>query len=199
MCTLGMFYKKLGNIKSVSEKEYSKISKVIKEKYGKPVRIKIIDNKKHLAQKPIFSSSIYITKGLWNVLTFKEKLAVIFHEIGHDVSHIKYLYCVMIIPFILIGCFFSPPWSYVVAIIWLFGRGFAVTVCSISLLDEKFADNFAAKKIGKKYLISALKKFQIKDIPLPQKLIYFLIFYPFRTHPNTEERIKRLESFNINL
>jgi len=69
----------------------------------------------------------------------------------------------------------------------------------LSLLDEKFADNFAAKKIGKKYLISALKKFQIKDIPLPQKLIYFLIFYPFRTHPNTEERIKRLESFNINL
>ena len=185
-----MFYEKMGKIKLASGKEYSKISKVIKEKYGKPVRIKIINNKKHWTQKPIFSSSIYITKGLWDVLTLKEKLAVIFHEIGHDVSRIKYLYCVMIIPFILIGCFFSPPWSYIAAVIWLFGRGFAVTVCPISLLDEKFADNFAAKKIGKKYLISALKKFQIKDIPLPQKFIYSLIFYPFRTHPNTEERIK---------
>jgi Zn-dependent protease with chaperone function len=196
MCTFDTFYEKMGKIKPASGKEYSKILKVIKEKYGKPVAIRIVDNKKHWAQKPIFSSSIYITKGFWGNLTFKEKLAVIFHEIGHDASHINFYYIpAMIISLLLFGwlfSFFSLSWV-VVGLIWLFGRGFAVTVCPISLLGEKFADNFAAKKIGKKYLISALKKFQIKDIPLPQKFLYFLFFYPFKTHPSTEERIKRLK------
>jgi Zn-dependent protease with chaperone function len=189
-----MLYKKLGKIKVVSGKRYSKLLKTIKEKCGKSITIKIIDNKKiNWAQKPIFSSSIYITSGFWNILSLKEKLAVIFHEIGHDISCFRYLYCIVIIPFILINYFFFYPWKYVIALIWIFGRGLAATICPISILDEKFADDFVAKRISKKYLINALKKFQSKNIPLFQKIIYYLFFCPFKLHSSTEERVKRLE------
>jgi len=171
-----------------------KISEIIKEKYGKPVKIKIIDDKNiNWAQKPALSSTIYISKGFWDVLTLNEKLAVIFHEIGHEASRTKYLFLfALLIPFILIGVFF-PSWSLHLSLIWLFGRGLAITICPVSVTEEKFADDFAAEKVGKKYLISALKKLGIKKKPLLQTWIYKLFFFPFKTHPTLEQRIKRLE------
>jgi Zn-dependent protease with chaperone function len=196
MCLFDIFYGKLGNIELAYGKKYSRILTAIKEKYGKTIRIKIINNKKiHWAQKPIFSSSIYITKGLWDTLIFKEKLALIFHEIGHDVSNIKYLYSILVINFILINYFFHPPWNYIASLIWLFGRFFGFTFCSISLLDEKLADEFAAKKVGKKYLIRTLKKIQNIHINTPKltNILYYMFIYPLKTHPSIEDRIKRLE------
>lgn len=171
-----------------------KILEIIKEKYEKPVKIKIIDNKNiHWAQKPLFSSTIYVSKGFWDVLTLEEKLAVIFHEIGHEVSRIKYLFFTFPIPFILISTFFPYPLNIYLLLIWLFGRGLAITVCPISLKGEEFADDFAAEKVGKKNLVNALKKFKTKNKPSLQKWLFNIFIYPFKTHPDTEERIKRLE------
>jgi hypothetical protein len=36
----------------------------------------------------------------------------------------------------------------------------------VSIRDERFVDRFAAEKIGRKYLVRALKKFRVDNIPL---------------------------------
>jgi hypothetical protein len=89
-----LIYKRIGKIRVANEKEYFEISKLIKEKTGKSISIKIVDNKNYQAYSPPFSSSIYITKGLEEILTFEEKIAVIFHEVGHIYSPYRYLYVI---------------------------------------------------------------------------------------------------------
>jgi Zn-dependent protease with chaperone function len=74
-----------------------------------------------------------------------------------------------------------------------FERIFAIPFCALNRLSEKFADEFAAKKIGKRYIINVLKKSQYNHTLIYNKLIYYLVFYPFNTHSSTEERIKNLE------
>jgi Zn-dependent protease with chaperone function len=186
-------------IETITQNNYPTFFEAIRKKCKCSVKslpqIKIINEKKKFwTQRPLFLNSIYFTKAFWDVLTFNERIAVTLHEVGHIVSHFEYLYVVLIIlPFILIGYFFSYPWNLVLTLIWFFGRGLAVTVCSISLLDEKSADDFAAKKINKKYLINALKKFQAGSIPSHPKILSLLFFSPLKTHLSIEERIKRLE------
>jgi len=168
-------------------KDYYKILRIIKEKYGRPIPIKFVSNKKtRYAESRIFSSTIYFSKEFWKTLTFEEKLAVIFHEIGHHTLYFRYIRYLLLAISLILFLFGLITKNYAPLLIWFLC--FFVLFFFLSHKEEKSADTFAAEKIGKAYMISALKKIKVnKNIPLYKKMIYLF------THPSIEERIKNLE------
>jgi Zn-dependent protease with chaperone function len=191
---------KYGETEPPPKKDYSEILKIIKKKYRKSVTIKLTKSKKVItaAWDPLFPSTIYFSKEFWKTLTPKERLAVIFHEFGHSISDSRYLPhflslfsrilflfgILFLILFLFSFGLAIKNYSYLLnSLVFNFG-GLCLFVFFIYLShrEEKFADNFAAKEVGKEAVISALKKIKIN-----KNLLYNL------AHPNIEEKIKNLE------
>jgi Zn-dependent protease with chaperone function len=177
---------KYGETEPPPKKDYSEILKIIKKKYRKSVTIKLTKSKKVItaAWDPLFPSTIYFSKEFWRTLTPKERLAVAWHEIGHRVLHFKYQCYFFLVLFIAAISYLSlidkNPISLV---IWVVFVSIFLSYY-LNRLEEKSADSFAAKEVGKEVVISALKKIKINK----NKNIAYLL-----NHPSTEKRIKNLE------
>ena len=175
-------------------KEYLRIKRIMKEKIGKIFPIYIIESKEMNAKAPLVSilcgtNHIYISSSMYKKLTFRERLAIIFHEIGHIVWPYKHVLSFLWF-FLLItpSMWFIYHHSFVFIVFLLLSR----IISLINKRSEYFADKFAKEKIGGKYLLKALKKSNEKVKKSLWKEI--ILFWPFKTHPPIEERIKLLTS-----
>ena len=175
---------------SLARKENPRISKVVTKDIGRK-----------LAYVNSVTNSIIITRKVLETLTFKETLAVLYHEIGHGGFYqlpIRILRLVLTIPafFILyfVSCFFVynvisfllsfflNPFSLLFVPSFLFCILLIIEERSIAWPLEYKADARAANKIGTEIMISALTKtlspeFEYCDSP---------------THPSLKRRIDRL-------
>jgi Zn-dependent protease with chaperone function len=173
-----------GETESPPKKDYSEILKIIKKKYQKSVTIKLTKSRKVITAvwDPLFPSTIYFSKGFWEILTPKERLAVVLHEIGHQVSSLRYPKLFIILFIGLMSYFSLINRNSLLFTIWIVIL--LILPFYFTRLEEKFADCFAAKEIGKGVVISVLKKIKINK---NKNIVYFL------NHPGVEKKIKNLE------
>jgi Zn-dependent protease with chaperone function len=215
------------NVKSVPEKEFAKIRRTMMKKVGKTFPVYIIESRVANSKATILNK-IYISSRLYNQLSFKERLAVIFHEIAHiemdrilpqsfkRVMKISFLLQLLITPIVLYVVYsFLLSLGLSLFLIYFLLLLICLRVILIpkslgSMIEEIFADRFAKEKIGKKFIIGALKKLkkayeELKESPFKihfrEKIIlwllqtrFYLLLWPFKTHPSIKERIRLLTS-----
>jgi Zn-dependent protease with chaperone function len=211
------------NVKSVPEKEFAKIRRTMMKKVGKTFPVYIIESRVANSKATILNK-IYISSRLYNQLSFKERLAVIFHEIAHiemdrilpqsfkRVMKISFLLQLLITPIVL-----YVVYSFLLSLgLSLFNNSFSLFLIYFlllliclrvilipkslgSMIEEIFADRFAKEKIGKKFIIGVLKKLkkayeELKESPFKIHFGFYLLLWPFKTHPSIKERIRLLTS-----
>jgi len=140
--------------------------------------------------------SIKITNGLIKFLSQEELFSAILHEIGHRMSEWGYRDYLLISMYFLSLLVFPVIWgiSALIAVRVIF----AAIICWIQRKSELRADLYAARILGdnKEWLVSAIKKtgdaLKHTNPTIFDRLIYYALFWPFRTHPSVEERIKKI-------
>jgi Zn-dependent protease with chaperone function len=211
--------------KPIPEKELVKMRKIMIKNVGKTFPIRIIGSG---IVTGAGTNKIYISSSLYDKLSFKERLAVIFHEIAHiesdrilppSLKHVmdSFSCFTLLIALIMsykaylfllsLGLSFSSSLT-LTSLVFL--RILFMSISLESIIEEIFADKFAKEKIGKKFIIGALKKLKKANEELKESLFkihfrekiilwllqagFYLLLWPFKTHPSIEERIRLLNS-----
>jgi len=174
------------------------LSKILRKSKIKMPKIKILKDEKHFWVKASsfpFSNTIKITTRAWKIMDPNERTAMILHEVYHLHSIAAFYYILAILTLASVCVFVSYNFSFWVAFLinfLIFRIPFLRLITYISFNEEFLADRYSAERINKKYLISALRKVSTKKIPLHIQILYFVFVKPCKTHPNVQERIKKV-------
>lgn len=205
-----VFNKKLnGNIGNYSGEElmtYESFPEMFKlsEKFG--VRFNQVYISDSESPQAYAWPSIRITKGLINILGRKEVFATLLHELGHRRVAWRFVDYIIIPGYLLLFCYligklFLDFSVEVLLLFILFRFGFGYLLCRIERIIELKVDSYVAGilKEKKNWLVSAICKagrsisFSREKPPLSDRVVYYLLFYPFKTHPSLEQRIKNIQ------
>jgi len=146
--------------------------------------------------------SLSVTKGLINLLNEKELFATLLHEVGHRKTGWRF-FDYTVIPLYFAGMFYLTillmmgftVWNFLSLVI--FRVLFSAPICAIQRKIELKADSYAAEILGddREWLSRAIKKtcdsIQ-KDFSIFDRLINYLAFWPFKTHPPVEKRFENI-------
>jgi len=149
--------------------------------------------------------SIRITKGLIKILGPKEIFATILHEMGHRKTCWRYIDYIIIPGYLLLFCYLAGrllfDFSLEGLILLLFLRiGVGFLICIIERNIELKVDSYVAGILKEKngWLINAICRVDRSlslnraKPPLSDRVIYYLLFYPFKTHPSVGRRIRNI-------
>ena len=136
----------------------------------------------------LFSNEIILVNGIDKKLSQKELEAVVIHEIGHAKSKVKIL--LLSIPFLLLviggGYYLMVQKIGLEVILAAMLAVMFIELISFSRLrlQEKWADNFAKTKVGKKVYGQALQKIHSYN-HIPEKTMLLI-----SSHPHLKDRAK---------
>lgn len=191
----------------ITKQNYPEFFEILEEKLD-GIRIPTIKIKKDwiISSAKAYSSaySVCFNEKLWDMLNLEERVAVTLHKVYHLNSPSERIYKILsffvvavVVVIKVADIFFLTLPSMCQVMCWviffiIFRTFFMWIISHISIKHEIQADRFTVQSIDKKHFISAINKMEKIKQPFLNYLAYFLLIWPFNTHPSNKERIARL-------